>query len=427
MIPDLDRNFPGYTRFNPDFPVWCLTAGIPNTIHRFFDTSPLSPSGRYLAVFQLPEKDAHPRPGDRANVILLDLETGNARVVWETAGWEYQLGANINWGSSDHELIFNDVDCTNWSVHAILLDPLSGNWKKLEHGVYHVSCDGKMAASANLCAMRRTQGGYGVIVPEKYIPYYPGTTGEDGVWITDLETGRSRMLISIKEVAERCASKKRLQEYAQSEVYAFHTKWSPDGKRLMFSLRFFPDDGGKRLYAMYHYAEKLRYDVFSIRPDGSDLQLAIPAEEWDKGGHHTNWKCDSSGFTMNLALHRNGMRLCQCSLDGSGLESIGSFTGSGHPSFHPAGRWGITDCYRFENLAFPDGETVPLRLFDLQNGSEKVFLRLPVKTPGDDQHIDFRLDPHPVWVNNFQQIIFNGMYNSSRAVFCADLSALSNR
>jgi hypothetical protein len=56
--------------------------------------------------------------------------------------------------------------------------------------------------------------------------------------------------------------------------------------------------------------------------------------------------------------------------------------------------------------------------------TEQVFLRLPLKTPGDE-HIDFRLDPHPVWVNNFRQIIFNGMYNSSRAVFCADLSTLS--
>ncbi|MBR7103733.1 MAG: PD40 domain-containing protein [Lentisphaeria bacterium] len=420
---DFDKNFPRYTAYSPKFPVWCLTGNFKNTIHRFFDTSPLSPSGRYLAVFQLPEKDDHPRPGDRGNIVLVDLSTGEGKIVWETAGWEYQLGANINWGSSDHELIFNDLDTQTWTPYAVVLDPLTGAWRKLEGTVYHASPDGKYIVSANLLTMRRTQGGYGVIVPDDRVPCYRGTTDEDGVWLTELATGKRRLLISIKEAAERAVSAKRLGEYAKSEVYAFHTKWSPDGSKIMFSLRFFPDEQGKRFYAMYHYGAGLRYDVFAIRPDGSDLSLVIPAEEWDKGGHHTTWKTDSSGFTMNLDLHRQGMRLCQCNLDGTGLETIGPFTGSGHPSFHPDGRWGVTDCYRFEALAYPDGNTVPLRLFDLHNMTEEVFVRLPVKTPGDD-YIDFRLDPHPVWADNFKLLFFNGMWNGYRAVFCADMSSL---
>ena len=311
---DFDKNFPRYTAYSPKFPVWCLTGNFKNTIHRFFDTSPLSPSGRYLAVFQLPEKDDHPRPGDRGNIVLVDLSTGEGKIVWETAGWEYQLGANINWGSSDHELIFNDLDTQTWTPYAVLLDPLTGAWRKLEGTVYHASPDGKYIVSANLLTMRRTQGGYGVIVPDDRVPCYRGTTDEDGVWLTELATGKRRLLISIKEAAERAVSAKRLGEYAKSEVYAFHTKWSPDGSKIMFSLRFFPDEQGKRFYAMYHYGAGLRYDVFAIRPDGSDLSLVIPAEEWDKGGHHTTWKTDSSGFTMNLDLHRQGMRLCQCAL-----------------------------------------------------------------------------------------------------------------
>ena len=416
---NFDRNFPRYTDYPAEVPVWCLTPKTPRVIHRFFDTSPLSPSGRYLAVFQLPEKDDFPRPGDRCSVVLIDLETGTERVIWETAGWEFQLGANLNWGASDHELIFNDVNTADWTPYAVLLNPFSGDWRKLKGTVYHASPDGKFIISANLKCMRRTQGGYGVVVPDEYVPYYHGTTDEDGIWITDVSSGDTRLLISIRAAAEAVPALRR-REYAVSEVYAFHAKWSPDGARLMFSLRFFPYEGGKRFRAMNFWAKQLRYDVFSMKPDGSELHLAIPAEEWDKLGHHTNWKPDSSGFTMNLNYYQQGMRLCQCGFDGSNLSAIGSFVGSGHPSFHPNGRWGVTDCYSFENFANKDGD-VPLRLCDLKNMTERVLTRLHIKTEGDSREVDFRLDPHPVWCEHWDLLIFNAIWHGSRRVFAADM------
>ena len=153
-IIDFDRNFPRYEDYPSEVPVWCLTPETPRVIHRFFDTSPLSPSGRYLAVFQLPEKDDFPRPGDRCGIFVVDLETGTEKQVWETAGWEFQLGANLNWGRSDHELIFNDVDTSRWEPHTVVLDPLSGSHRKLPGSVYHVSPDGRMIASANNARQR---------------------------------------------------------------------------------------------------------------------------------------------------------------------------------------------------------------------------------------------------------------------------------
>ncbi len=420
-MDDFDSRFPRYTDFSPAVPVWCLTPGVKNVIHRFFDTTPLSPSGRYLAVFQLPEKDEMPRPGDRCGIYVVDLLTGETKKVWETAGWEYQMGANINWGASDHQLIFNDVDTSCWEPHAVVLDPLTGAWRKLAGTVYHASPDGKFIVSADLRTMRRTQGGYGVILPDEKVPYRKGPADDDGVWLTEVATGKKRLVISIREAAERTLSSGRLAEYEAKEVYGFHTKWSPDGSRIMFSLRFFPDEKGRMFCSMYHYGDKLRYDVFSVRPDGSDLHLAVPAEQWDKGGHHTTWKPDGSGFTMNLRLDGKNVRICQCGYDGSGLAAIGSFTGSGHPSFAPGGRWGITDSYRFEPLAFDDGKTVPLRLFDLKSMTEQLLVRMDVKTPGDEKSIDFRLDPHPVWADHFRCMIFNGIFAGTRAVFCADM------
>ena len=102
----IHESFPSYQDFDPMVPVWCVTPNRQGCIHRFFDTSPISPSGRYLAVFQLLFEDRRPQPGEMGNVCVVNLETGEDRVVAETCGWEPQMGANINWGVSDHELFF---------------------------------------------------------------------------------------------------------------------------------------------------------------------------------------------------------------------------------------------------------------------------------------------------------------------------------
>lgn len=52
-----------YTQFAPAVPVTGVTPGIGGAIHRFHDTSPFSPSGRYLAMTCFPFEDRLPPPG----------------------------------------------------------------------------------------------------------------------------------------------------------------------------------------------------------------------------------------------------------------------------------------------------------------------------------------------------------------------------
>lgn len=113
MTSDLSDDFPRYTAFDPLVPVWCVTPNTGRTIHRFFDTSPFSPSGRYLALTRLPFEDRLPQPGDVAEVVRTDLETGEECVVAETQGWDTQLGAQAQWGADDTQLFFNDVGYTD--------------------------------------------------------------------------------------------------------------------------------------------------------------------------------------------------------------------------------------------------------------------------------------------------------------------------
>ena len=119
------------------------------TIHRFFDTSPFSPSGHYLALFRFPREDRSPRPGETGEVILVDLLSGKERVVAQSRGYEMQLGANVQWGATDAELYFNDVDPVTWQAFAVQLDPLTGKSRRLEGTVFMVSPDGKQIVSSS--------------------------------------------------------------------------------------------------------------------------------------------------------------------------------------------------------------------------------------------------------------------------------------
>ncbi len=200
---DLSTVFPCYTRYNPTVPVWCVTPEIGGVIHRFFDTSPFSPSGRYIALTRLPYENRLPQAGDVAEVILVDLETGETRVISETRAWDTQLGAQVQWGANDNQLFFNDVDTLTWRPFGIKLDPFSGTTVKLDGTVYTISPDGHWAASPCLLRTGLTQAGYGVIVPPDSTPMNQGASTEDGDdSITNTATGECKMIVSIYEIVE---------------------------------------------------------------------------------------------------------------------------------------------------------------------------------------------------------------------------------
>jgi len=365
---NLDRHFPRYKQFSPAVPVWCVTPETPRTIHRFFDTSPISPSGRYLAVTQLPFDDRLPEPGDAAKVVLVDLATGEHRTLAETRGWDTQLGAQVQWGATDHDLYFNDVDTATWKPFGVRMDPIARTHRRLDGTVYMLAPDGRSAVSADLVRIRTVQEGYGIVVPKEHVPVNQGAPDDDGVYVTDTETGRCRLVAGLNGIVAAVLG--RGAESAGT-YYAFHTKFNPQSDRIMLVLRLFPEG-----------STKARSQLVTMKADGSDIRLAIPAPEWaDKGGHHPNWCPDGRHVMMNLKLHgrQEGLWLVRARYDGANLQTMTeAVPGSGHPSLHPDGRHVVTDCYLGEPMAFDDG-TVPLRLIDINRGTETQVVRIASK------------------------------------------------
>ncbi|MEM9883935.1 MAG: hypothetical protein AAF800_13565 [Planctomycetota bacterium] len=359
-------------------------------------------------------------PGDVAEVYVVDLTTGQTRRAAETRGWEMQLGANLHWGASDSELIFNDLDTADWVPFARVVDFASGLDRRLEGTVYTASPDGRYIASADMRAMRRTQSGYGVIVPDDRVPARPGLSGDDGCWVTDVQTGKRDLVASIRDLVEKSRNGFDLDDPEQYDVYGFHACWSPRGDRLMFTLRWTPREGRglDDLKQMKRF-----HSVLTLKPDGTDIYEAIPNSRWVHGGHHTYWAPDGEHLTANLRFPGEpGLRLIRVRYDGTGFERLSDTVhGSGHPSMLPGGRYMVTDTYTDEN-GFCDDGTSLLRWIDLQQHTDTELARFRTKQP--TPRGEARVDPHVAWDRDWRYVAFNGFMDGTRRVYLADLSGL---
>lgn len=415
----LEGIFPRYTKYDPAVPTYCVTPDIDRCMHRFHLSSPFSPSGRYMGLTRLPQEERPPRPGESAEIVLVDLATGEQEVIAETIGWDVQLGAQVQWGASDRDLFFNDVDPETWIPFGVRMDPLSGDKQHLDGTVYSVSPDGQWAASTCLRRIGATQAGYGVVVPERYIPKNIGAVENDGVYVTNTATGESRMIASYSRIVKEAIPEIDMSHYGPGNFYGFHVKWNAHSDRLMLVLRYMPESDGKR-----------RPMLVTMTRDGEDIRVAFPTSEWaDKGGNHPNWLPDGEHVMMNLDIHGDGERFVQARYDGTDMKVMTDvMSNRGHPSLHPGGRYLITDAYAAEKAGFGDG-TAPLWLIDREKSEKTTLVRMNSVTPpwaaDPGKAKVMRVDFHPAWDRaTHTQVAFNGVPDGTRRVFVADLSSL---
>lgn len=410
-----DSVFPRYERFNPKVPVWCVTPRIDRCLHRFHSSSPFSPSGRYLGLTQIPFEDRPPRPGETANVVIVDLISGKHHVLARTHGWDVQLGAQVQWGASDEDLFFNDVDTKTWTPFGVRMNPLTGRQIRMEGTVYMVSPDGRWAASTCLRRIGRTQAGYGVVIPKKLIPRNKGASESDGVYVSDTESGKCRMIASYRQIVETATPKIDVARYGPGDFYGFHVKWNAQSNRIMLVLRY------------SCITSKRKAQVITMNRDGGEIHVAIPTSEWaDKGGNHPTWHPDGEHVMMNLALYRKDRLYVQARYDGTQLKTMtDAIANHGHPTLHPDEKYILTDCYAKEKDAYGDG-TIPLLWVDRKNNTKQALVRIEAITkPFQGKTLNprvMRVDLHPAWDSRtYTHAAFNGVMDGTRNVFIADL------
>jgi len=387
-------------------------------------------------------------PGDVARVVVIDLQDGTTRAVAETRGWDTQLGAQLQWGETDEAIYFNDLDIRTWVPFGVRLNLASQKTERLSGTIYMLSGNGRYALSPCLRRTRITQAGYGVVVPEDNIPEYD--IHEDGIFITDLASNQTRLLVSIADILQRAKPSLDTNHLPDGQFFVFHVKWNARDDRIMFVLRWMPHQAIKAARKALQYRSPSlkrwhrllgkirRWSSISDRPakqayparqnylitcdiTGNNLHVAVGAELWARGGHHPNWCPDGDHILMNLNLEGNGIRFVHMNYDGSDLHVLApNCRGSGHPTMHADGFHILTDAYPTERVSLGDG-TVPIRWVDTRSDSEVALLRIDSLPRYLGRGRILRVDPHPAWDRSFRRFAFNACPNKRRGVFVADL------
>lgn len=358
----------------------------------YYGINSFSKNQRYATVLQTDLKFKIPDAIEAATLGLVDLTTNDFIPLTTTKAWNFQQGCMAHWlaTSPDSLIIYNDL--RQGKFVSVILNVFSKVEEKvIPHPVSAVSPNGKEALSINFSRLRITRTDYGYDgegQDKKADVQYPE---DDGIFLIDLETGESKLIVSIADV------KGLVPELPEEGLEYFnHTLFSREGSKIFWLARAKP---------------KRNTTSFTVNKDGTQLQRAFP-DGW--GGSHFDWLTDdelmiTAEFDAKQYAHilftvgeKNYKRL------GNGLLDY-----DGHGTFSPDGKWMVTDTYPRDAM-----REQKIYLMDMET---EAILPLGRFVEPEEFRSGWRCDIHCRWSPNGDIIGFNSTHTGSRQVYIMKL------
>lgn len=335
---------------------------------------------------------------DAVDVGFLEMATGKFHLLDTTYAWNFQQGAMLQWNpqATDREVIFNTL--LDGQQRGVVMDIYSGKKRYLDRPVANVSRDGKYALSINMSRLYNFRPGYGYAFPEDPF-YYKNHAADDGVFLMDMDTGKSKLVLSLQQIWEFSGSFFSKDE----KMIINHITFNPDASRFVALVRNFPASGQRHMTAL-----------ITANRDGSDLFLLS-----DYGVQsHYYWMNNRDIIFYNdgkeLPYQKgwcNNYILTDKTHEGKILAD-GFWYYDNHMSFSPDGKLMITDSY-------PDSHQMqPLQLYHVEKdvcANIGRFYSMPSSVT------DVRCDLHPRWSRTGKSITFDSTHESFRGIYRIDL------
>ncbi|MBA3441574.1 MAG: hypothetical protein H0T92_17075 [Pyrinomonadaceae bacterium] len=369
----------------PKFKVRTLTSGPKHHFFGYYGIPPWNKSGRHLACLESDFQDHLPSENESAAIGLVNSRTGRFTKVAETRAWNLQQGAMLHWNplAPETEILFNDR--RDGEVVSVVLDVRTGKKRYLPRQIDGVSRNGRYAlslTSGRLARLRPVVGYVGAKDPNLSEPH-PDT---DGVFLMDLRTGETKLVVSIAETYRRLV--KAHPELTDRHMFFNHTVFNTNDTRFFFLARSFTPQG------------RLESAMFTANLDGSDLREVVP---YGNGVSHFEWRNPQE----ILATFRFGGDEIKHVLFTDGKQdyrSIGEgfLVGDGHCSFAPDGKWIVTDRNHAETLE---------KSLMIYNVETKQGIKLGTFPMWEKRYFnsDLRCDLHPRWSRTGAGICFDAL------------------
>ena len=373
-----------------------ITSADSHFFFGYYDRLPISTDGRYHLAVHPGFMDRPNTGADKAEIGIVDLKDDNKWTpLDDQTAWNWQMAANDLWlgPAADRKIIYNVRQGDR--VFARIRDIAAGDVRDLDRPVYTVSKDGRFAVSVNFARIHTCRAGYGhADVPDPWegVP----ASDEDGLYHVDLETGESRLIVSLAW----CRHNDPDPTMEVGLHWFNHIMINPSGTRIMFLHRW-QIGGGKRWSRLYTCAS-----------DGSDLYFLNRG--W--GISHADWRDDVR--VLSWCHHGSDEWHYYLMTDKTQDADIiaPEIMTDGHCSYTPRAdkRWILTDNY-------PDKETLlhDLILYDTRTDT-RVDVGRFAGLPGHTDEI--RCDFHPRWNSTGDVITFDSFHEGFRGIYMMDVS-----
>ena len=335
---------------------------------------------------------------DSVEVGFIEMGTGKYQPLDTTYAWNFQQGAMLQWNpqAPDREVIYNTL--MDGQQRGVIMDIYSGQKRYLDRPVANVSRDGKYALSINMSRLYNFRPGYGYAFPEDAF-YYKNHDANDGVFLIDMETGRSKLVLSMQQIWDFSGSFFQKDE----KMIINHITFNPDASRFVALVRNFPAPGQRHMTAL-----------ITANRDGSDLYLL------------SDYGVQSHYYWLNnrdIVFYNDGKELpCQWGWCNNYILTDQTHEGKimaegfwyfdNHMSFTADGKLMITDTY-------PDQyQMQPLQLYHVEKNicaNIGRFYSMP------NVVTDVRCDLHPRWSRTGKTITFDSTHESFRGIYQIEL------
>ena len=385
----------------------------PGDAHYFFgyyDLQPYSADETKHLIHKTTFRNRLPEKYDVAEIGYIDMQSEEFVKLGDTRAWNFQQGAMLQWNpkAPDREIIYNDF--LNGEFCGVIMDIETGKKRFLDRPVANVSRDGNYALSINMARLFDFRPGYGYCAKADSF-YYRNHSDKDGVFLIDMNTGKSEMVLSLDEIWEFTKSFFATDQ----KMIINHITFNPSASRFIMLVRNFPVKGQRHATALV-----------TANRDGSDMYLlsdyGLQSHYWWINDEDIIFLSDAKELECSQGLC-NTYVFKDKTHDGYILAD-GFFWADNHMSINSDGTLMITDSYPAATSDSVEGvyinEHSLLHLYDLKRdvcAAIGYFHSLPNSTG------DVRCDLHPRFNRSGNGITFDSTHEGFRGVYKIDLDS----
>ena len=411
-------------------PVRRVGSGKKHHFFGYYNKNVWDHSGRYLLANQVPMMTADLNGSEVAEVGFFDLEDDDAfRVFGETTTWNWQMGCQLQWleGKPGRQVIYNtratpktDMKSPYPEFRSIVHDIDSGRSRELPMPIYVVAPNSRYALCVDYSRFMVTHRTIGYPA-NKHEPLLKNAPDNDGIHYMDIETGESKLILSLNDLRNF----QPVKSMDQAIHWVTHLEINPSSSRFLFIHRW-----TERVEDETCFLHRL----FTANPDGSDLRLlectdhplpqldkrfdpsAVGTFDYEKSEYqisHPAWKNDHEIIVWGP--HRGSIQYHLYDERTGDAVVVGSrfLTENGHMSYSADGRWLLSDTY-------PDDVTNErlLFLYDVEN-DKRLDIGSFYTSPDLGKHN--RCDLHPRWRRDGQQVCIDSVHEDVRQMYILDV------